>query len=227
MNPDGLIGKKSSSASFPRRKKNITWLRLWKGALQTNTNVYSSYHSKFNMIELPEETLLLLAELEAPIILRNHLRVVHNTAFELISALESQFQQLNLNSQLILLGAAIHDIGKAKVRNELVEKGNLHEKIGYDLLIEKGFTEMQARFAKTHGNWQNEHNLLEDLLVSLSDKLWKGKRIQVLEELVCQSLSQILQIDYWETFLKADSIFERISLDGDRKIAWQNSHETH
>ncbi|MFJ7210305.1 hypothetical protein [Amycolatopsis sp. NPDC098790] len=48
---------------------------------------------------------------------------------------------------------------------------------GHALLRSHGVPERLARFAGTHGSWSAPDATAEDLLVSLADKVWKGKRV--------------------------------------------------
>ena len=72
-----------------------------------------------------------------------------------------------------------------------------------------------ARFARTHGNWRDKSNSLEDLLVALADMTWKGERNGELEDLVCKKISQSHQLDAWKAWSDLDAILtgiaERIS----------------
>lgn len=172
---------------------------------------------------LPENISSLLDELDAPHNLRRHLTIVHSTASDLLLKIKNNIPECNFNGRLILFGAGTHDIGKIQFRSELREKGNLHETAGYKILLEHGFSEKQSRFAKTHGNWRAENLTIEDLLVTLSDKIWKGKRIIELEEQICQMISKQAKIDYWTIYLKFNSILENLALDADKKIIWQGN----
>lgn len=162
---------------------------------------------------LPQNVLQLLEELDAPERLIKHFRLVHTVAFELIQRLEEEFPSILIDKYLVLFGAAIHDIGKAEVRDELFITGKKHETIGVKILLKQGFSEQEARFAKTHVNWNDENLELEDLLVSLADKIWKGKQINELEELICQKISNAKGIDYWDAYQKLDSILDKLTIN--------------
>lgn len=90
------------------------------------------------------------------------------------------------------------------------------------MLEKHGYSEEFARFAYTHGNWRDENLSLEDLLVSLADKIWKGKRIIELEEKVGQELSQKLSVAYWDVYGPLDKIIANIAMGADARITWQN-----
>ena len=105
--------------------------------------------------------------------------------------------------------------------NELYEKGKNHEMRGKLILENLGFKKEESRFALTHGNWTDCH-LIEDLIVCLSDKIWKGKRVLGLEEKVCKTISGELNIDFWEVYIKLDEILSNLSNNSDELILWQN-----
>ena len=139
--------------------------------------------------DLPEELTELLEILNSPVRLKRHLRIVHATASEVLTQLLAEWPGLKLNQELILFGAATHDIGKTEITDELYESGIRHELTGMRILLNHGFTDEQSRFTLTHGNWQDEGLTIEDLLVTLSDKIWKGNRVDDLEKLVGQKTS--------------------------------------
>jgi hypothetical protein len=61
--------------------------------------------------------------------------------------------------------------------------------------------------------------LLEDLLVALADKLWKGKREQELEARVMEMLAKSARREPWDVFEQLDSICEQIAADGSSRLA--------
>ncbi len=169
----------------------------------------------------PEKITAILNNVNAPDRLKRHLHLVYSTAKEFLYLIKKEWPELELKEELILFGSATHDIGKSKIKNELYEHGNQHEKVGKQLLSELGFTESESRFTETHGNWQTPSLPLEDLIVILADKLWKGKRIYELEEKIGQIISSELQLNYWQLYTKFNAILEKISLGADERIAWQ------
>ncbi len=177
---------------------------------------------KLEIIDLPNRIIELLEKLNCPERLRRHLQIVYSTANELINQIKSEWPTINLDEELILFGAGTHDIGKSEVKEELYEKGKKHELKGKFILENLGFTKEESRFALTHGNWQDDSLTIEDLLVCLSDKIWKGKRIERLEEKVGKAISDNLNIDYWEIYLKLDNILVNFSDKADNLILWQN-----
>lgn len=170
----------------------------------------------------PHHITQLLEQLTAPTRLLKHLQIVHATAYQLLILIEEKWPSISLQKELVLFGAATHDIGKIEVPLELFEPGKKHEQVGQKMLTELGFTNEQARFAYTHGNWSQDGVVIEDLLVGLSDKIWKGKRIDELEEKVVQAIASSIQEDFWTVYTTLDKILSQIAMEADRRIHWQN-----
>ena len=132
--------------------------------------------------QLPTDVPNLLREVSAPPRLVAHLILVHDVASKLVEQLSQTFPNVTFDKNEVLFGAATHDLGKALDIAELVQPGKEHERHGVQLLLDMGIPENRARFAYTHGNWNTTQNItLEDLLVALADKCWKGKRVDELE----------------------------------------------
>jgi hypothetical protein len=87
------------------------------------------------------------------------------------------------------------------------------------LLIERGVNPDLARFCITHASWDVPERSLEDLLVALADKLWKGKREQELETRVIDMLAKSARREPWEAFDQLDSIYEQIASGGSSRLA--------
>ncbi|MFK7906079.1 MAG: HD domain-containing protein [Chitinophagales bacterium] len=175
------------------------------------------------LTDLPQPIPFLLQNHKTPLILQKHLLIVHSTAKILLQKLKKNWQTLIIDEEAILFGAASHDIGKAIEVSELYESGKKHEEVGYQLLVANEISHGLARFARTHGNWQAESLELEDLLVALADKIWKGKRVEKLEERVCRKLAAVIEVDYWTVFLQLDSILMEMTLVADDRLTWQES----
>ena len=60
--------------------------------------------------------------------------------------------------------------------------------------------------------------LLVVLLVAAADKLWKGKRVDELEQLLVASIASATGTPAWEAFSRADDIFSKIAADGDERL---------
>ncbi|MEQ0562909.1 HD domain-containing protein [Amycolatopsis sp. NEAU-NG30] len=168
---------------------------------------------------LPGRARVLLEELGAQPRLGAHLRVVHDVAVALTGWARPRAA---FDVTVVLFGAATHDIGKIRHPEELSGPGARHEPAGYSMLLEQGVEEASARFARTHGSWDAPDVTLEDLLVSLADKVWKGKRVPGLEERV----AGLLGGPRWETFLALDDELERLAAGADARLAFQASYPT-
>ena len=176
---------------------------------------------ELEIIELSSEVTALLKKLNAPERLVKHLTIVHSVTFEIISKFKDEWPDLVLKEKETLFGASTHDVGKTKIRSELYEKGSTHKLEGYKMLKDFGYPEELSRFAKTHGNWKNGNLDMEDLIVCVSDKIWKGQRINDLEELICKKLSDSLLLKYWDVYTKLDLIFGTIALEAEKRLIWQ------
>jgi hypothetical protein len=106
---------------------------------------------------------------------------------------------------------------------ELSEPGSRHEAAGYEILRNRGVEERLARFARTHATWDAEGVDVEDLLVSLADKVWKAKRVHDLEQLVVDRLAAASGQESWEVFMALDDILDQTAKDADRKLGFQSA----
>jgi len=200
----------------------------YSAALECLEDIYGAiklrnkFEKEMEIKELPNRITELLEKLNSPERLKRHLQIVHSTAYKLLTLIRHEWPKIDLNEELILFGAGTHDIGKTEITIELIERGKKHELKGKQILLELGYTENESRFAQTHGNWKEENITFEDLLVSLADKIWKGKRIEELEEKIGRALSDKLRIDYLEVYSALDKILEQLSYGADERILWQN-----
>ena len=169
---------------------------------------------------LPERVEVLLESLDAPPRLGAHLRAVHDVARELVDWVRTNYG-VTFDGDAVLFGAATHDIGKVVHPEELSGPGSEHEPDGYHLLLEHGVGEELARFARTHASWLESVVGLEDLLVGLADKIWKGKRVPELEQLVVQQLAAADGEQPWQVFMALDDELTRLAADADRRLAFQ------
>lgn len=163
-----------------------------------------------------EDAFALLAELGASAHLIRHHALVVEAAEALLHGLAPY--AATYDAQSVLLGAALHDAGKILHPMEMRGPGNRHEDAGRALLERHGHPTL-ARFCVTHAAWDRDALELEDLLVALADKLWKGKRVEALETRVIQRLASALGRELWDVFTTADAAFERVAADGDRRLA--------
>ncbi len=174
--------------------------------------------------ELPEEAKLLCARVSAPPRLIAHLTLVHDAACSLIELLSAAFPTLAFDEELVRFGAATHDLGKAILTNELSQSGKQHQAAGAALLESLGIPREKARFAFTHGHWDEPGNdSLEDLLVALADKCWRGKRNERLETILAERLSLSTNEPVWNCFAKLDEIITALGRNADARLVWQRS----
>ena len=117
----------------------------------------------------------------------------------------------------VVVGAALHDVGKTLHPNEMHGGGSQHERAGHRLLREHHVPERVARHAWMHAAWRDQE-ALEPLLVALADKLWKGKRVPELEERVIDRLA-VAAPDRWAAWTALDTLFETVAARGDERLA--------
>jgi putative nucleotidyltransferase with HDIG domain len=171
---------------------------------------------------LPAGARSLLEDLSAPPRLAAHLRAVHDVAWQLADWVERHHPAAEFDRVAVLFGAATHDIGKTAHTTELSGPGNDHEPAGYEILLSYGVDPRLARFARDHASWLAGD--LEDLLVSLADKVWKGKRVEDLERLVTDHLAAVSDQEPWQVFMDLDDELSRISATADRRLAFQAAY---
>ncbi|WP_410652783.1 HDIG domain-containing metalloprotein [Amycolatopsis sp. cmx-4-54] len=176
------------------------------------------------MRTLPARAALLLEKLQTSPRLVAHLRAVHDVACQLTDWVHQHYPDVRFDGDAVAFGAAIHDIGKAEHPNELSGPGSAHEQAGYQLLLKLGVEEDLARFARTHASWTAVGVSVEDLLVSLADKVWKAKRVPDLEELITTRLAASSGQQPWEVFMALDDVLDRIAADADGRLAFQASY---
>jgi hypothetical protein len=173
---------------------------------------------------LPDRAADLLRELDAPPRLAAHLRAVHDVAHRLLDWLGEEHPKLVIDRTAVLFGAATHDIGKIIHTGELSGPGSAHEQAGYRLLIDHRVDPAMARFARTHADWTGPGIVIEDLVVSLADKVWKAKRVPDLEQLVLDHLTTASGRQPWEAFIALDDFLTHLAEDADRRLAFQAGH---
>lgn len=160
---------------------------------------------------LPAEVAVLLDQLTPCPRLVEHLRIVHDVAYRLCDWVAATYPDLAFDRDAVLFGAATHDIGKTLHPAELAGPGSCHEQAGYDLLTAQGVSPARARFARTHAAWNP--NDPDELLVSLADKAWKGKRVAALEQDLIRLLATASGQPEWETFQALDDFLTTIDTD--------------
>ncbi|MFC0038351.1 HD domain-containing protein [Actinomadura rayongensis] len=162
--------------------------------------------------------------MNSPPRLAAHLRLVHDAARRIADWLQQRHPRLSFDRRAVLFGAATHDIGKALHPAELSGPGSTHEPAGRDLLLQHGFDSDLARFAATHASWDQPGITLEDLLVSLADKVWKNKRVLDLEDLVVNHLAHATGHQPWEEYAALDEFLTRLGDIADQRLAFQTTY---
>ncbi|MGW4212526.1 HDIG domain-containing metalloprotein [Lentzea sp. NPDC004789] len=172
---------------------------------------------------LPAEAVAPLEDLQAPPRLVAHLRAVHDVACQLADWLSHHHPTATFDREAALYGAATHDIGKVEHPEELSAPGSQHEPAGHALLRARGVDERLARFARTHASWTPASSL-EELLVSVADKVWKAKRVPDLEQLLTARLAAASGQEPWEVFMALDDELDRLASSADARLAFQSSY---
>lgn len=175
-----------------------------------------------NLTDLPRPVVELLDSVKAPPRLTAHLTLVHDAAVKLVRGIRRAYPGLLFDEEAVLFGAATHDIGKALLPAELTGRGSTHEERGAEILTQLGIPDSLARFARTHGSWKSPDATLEDLLVSLADKIWKGARQDDLEMILVGRISRAISMPEWEVFSALDTILFDLEADADARLAWQS-----
>lgn len=174
---------------------------------------------------LPTSIGRLLNVLGAPPRLVAHLTLVHGSACQITTAFAESWTELTYDRYAVHLGAAVHDVGKILFPSELSQSGHNHEWAGEELLRSLGFPADLARFTRTHAQWaENASVQIEDLLVALADKLWRGKRDETLEATLCEHIAERTDQERWQIFAELDDIATTIAADADERLSWQNQH---
>lgn len=169
------------------------------------------------MIKTKPEANQLLQALGASKRLLVHHQLVGEAVEELLDSLAPL--DLNIQVDLVRLGASIHDAGKILYPGELTTPGNQHEPVGEQMLLEVGVQPEIARCCLSHARYESMEVCLEELLVALSDKLWKGKRVAKLELRVIDEIATALGKTRWDVYLDLDECFEKIAANGDHRLA--------
>jgi putative nucleotidyltransferase with HDIG domain len=162
------------------------------------------------------EALRLLSELGATDRLLDHARIVGNVADLLL--LQLQVLGVPCDVHLVEVGAVLHDVGKIQHPQELSEPGSLHEQAGRALLLFHRVQPEVARFCTSHAAWNSPEVSLEERIVALADKLWKGKRDADLELNVIDEVAGRLGVLRWDVFEHLDSAFEKIASAGTERV---------
>ena len=150
-----------------------------------------------------------------------HLTLVHDVAHRLVKQIMDRWRP-GLDVRLVLFGAATHDLGKAVHVAELSGDGAQHEATGLELMLRAGVPEREARFAVTHASWESDDVTLEDLLVTLADKVWKGRRIENLELGVARAIASSCGVELWAVYQGLAEILDELSSRAEERLEWQS-----
>nr|WP_256366423.1 HD domain-containing protein [Microbulbifer sp. THAF38] len=126
--------------------------------------------------------------------------------------------KVNLDPDFVRIGVVIHDIGKITHTNEMYGPGSQHEPEGERILLSRGFAPAIARCCLSHARWSDMEWTIEELTIALSDKLWKGKRVEELELQLIDRISHTLGADRWDVFPELDLCFEAIASEGHNRL---------
>ena len=159
----------------------------------------------------------LLETLNAPVRLLRHVELAAEAGEQLLVCLTGL--GVSVDVEHVHVGILVHDIGKITHPDELDQKGSNHEPEGERLLLSHGWPPSAARICRLHAAWDNPQCTIDELLVALADKLWKGKRVLELEELVLNRIAATHELDRWHLFTVLDSCFEAIANAGDSRLA--------
>lgn len=202
-----------------------TWvIRYGSGVTSAALDRALSEPGEPKLHQLPDRADDLLRELDAPPRLAAHLRAVHDVAHRLLDWMGEEHPDLVIDRAAVLFGAATHDIGKTIHTGELSGPGSAHEQVGYRLLLDHRIDPAMARFARTHADWTGPGIVIEDLVVSLADKVWKAKRVPDLEQMITDHLATASRRQPWEAFMAIDDFLTLLAEDADRRLALQARH---
>lgn len=168
------------------------------------------------MINSKNDAHQLLNILGAPEHLKKHILLVGEATELLIKKLNEL--NIQLDFEFIRIGVVIHDIGKIKHPTEMINSGSKHETAGQELLLSLGVEPKIARCCVSHSQFSTMECSIEELIIALSDKLWKGKRVKRLEMRIIDELADLMGKDRWDIFSKLDSQFEFIANGGDERL---------
>jgi len=164
----------------------------------------------------------LLKSMGAPGRLILHAQLVSEAADQLL--IEFSAIGIELDEVVVKLGAVLHDTGKISHPNELTEPGSEHERAGQAILLACGVQAQIARVCVTHASWNAPDASLEERIIALADKLWKGKREPELELSIIDTVAGLLACSRWDVFERLDTAFEEIAADGLKRLQQSRSN---
>ncbi len=163
-----------------------------------------------------DEAYNLLKKLEAPECLFVHVKLVGEALEEIIGFLSKY--NLPIDYNFARLGVVLHDAGKIVNPLEFSDSGNKHESEGNMLLLENGVAPELAQCCISHAQHDGKDCSIEELLVALSDSLWKGTRVEKLELKIVDKIAALMGKERWDIFLKLDDCFESVASSGSIRL---------
>jgi hypothetical protein len=147
-----------------------------------------------------------------------HHELVLEAAVMICDAVENDLG-LRFDRKAVLLGASIHDTGKISHPEEMSVAGHRHEVAGHELLLASNVCAAIARFCITHAAWAEVDCTMEDGLVALADKLWKGKRDEALERHLVARIATEMKQEPWDVFSRFDAICDAVAAEGPDRLS--------
>ncbi len=169
------------------------------------------------ILKTAHEAISFLISIDASDRLISHARLVGEAGEQLLKVLSDLDVEVDRN--FVLTGIALHDVGKVRHPEELEQSGSRHEAAGEALLLESGISPDLARCCRSHAQFDEMDVSFQELLIALSDKLWKGKRVPELELRVIDNVALRLAADRWDVFSDLDAGFEEIAAKGDERLS--------
>jgi hypothetical protein len=163
-----------------------------------------------------DEAYNLLKKLEAPACLLTHIKLVGEALEEIICFLSKH--NLPIDYNFVRLGVVLHDAGKIFHPLEFTESGNKHEAEGNRLLLENGVAPELAQCCISHAQNDGIDCSIEELLVALSDSIWKGTRVEKLELRIVDKIAALMGKERWDIFTELDDGFESVASTGGARL---------
>ena len=163
-----------------------------------------------------DEAYSLLKKLEAPACLFVHVKLVGEALEEIIGFLSEY--NLPIDYNFARLGVVLHDAGKIIHSLEFSGPGNKHEAEGNLLLLENEVAPELAQCCISHAQYDGIDCSIEELLVALSDSIWKGTRLEKLELKIIDKIAALMGKERWDIFLELDDCFESVASSGAQRL---------
>jgi HD domain len=166
----------------------------------------------------------LLIRLGASTRLMQHVDLVGEAASQILSSLKQT--DIRVDEEFVHIGVVLHDAGKVLHPAELERAGSRHERAGEALRRNEGVSPAIARVCVSHANWREDVTpRLEELIIALADKLWKGARVAELEERVIRRAAELSGRPYWDLFVVLDSAFQAVADGAASRLARSQADE--